>query len=141
MTTKEYLGQISRLDRVINNKLSELAQFKTMMCSISAVKNSDKVQTTPEHDKIGSGLAKVWDMEQKIDKMVDEYVDKRDLIIAQIDGIEDEILYEILFSRYIEKKTFEKIACDMDYSYRQTIRLHGKALLEFEKKYGKLYLP
>ena len=54
--------------------------------------------------------------------------------------MEEESVYQILFSRYIEKKTFEKIATEMEYSWRQIVRLHGKALQQFEKKYGEEYL-
>lgn len=140
MTTKEYLGQISRLNRMIDNKLVELHQYKIMACSISAVKNSERVQTSPDPDKNSTKFAKIEEMEKKMDEMIDEFVDKKEIIIKQIDSIEDEVLYDILFSRYIEKKTFEKIASDMEYSFRQTLRLHGKALQAFEKKYGHLYL-
>jgi replicative superfamily II helicase len=139
MTTKQYLGQISRLDRMIKNKLSEISELKELSRSISAVKNSERVQTTPNFDKIGTAQAKIDEMERNIDKLVDEYVDKRDLIIKQIDEIEDETYYNILFARYIEKKTFERIADEMFYSWRQIIRIHGSALLAFEKKYGHLY--
>ena len=31
-------------------------------------------------------------------------------------------------SRYIEGKTFEQIAVDLNYSWRHTIRIHGKIL-------------
>lgn len=140
MTTKEYLSQISRLDRMINNKLIELSQLKNLSCSLSAIPNEERVQTTPNHDKIGAAFCKIESMEENIDKLIDEYVDKKNEIIAQIDGMEDETYYDILFSRYIEKKTFEKIAADMNYSFRQVTRLHGKALNEFEKKYGEIYL-
>lgn len=140
MTTKEYLGQISRLNRIINNKLIEISQLRELACSISAVKNEERVQESPIPDKIGEKCAKIWEMEKKLDEMIDDYVDKKEIIIKQIDRMEDEVLYEILFSRYIEKKTFEKIASDMEYSFRQIIRLHGKALHEFEKKYGDMYL-
>lgn len=139
MTTKQYLGQISRLDRMIKNKLSEISELKELSRSISAVKNSERVQTTPNFDKIGTAQAKIDEMERNIDKLVDEYVDKRDLIIKQIDEIEDETYYNVLFARYIEKKTFERIADEMFYSWRQIIRIHGSALLAFEKKYGNLY--
>jgi replicative superfamily II helicase len=139
MTTKQYLGQISRLDRMIKNKLSEISELKELSRSISAVKNSERVQTTPNFDKIGTAQAKIDEMERNIDKLVDEYVDKRDLIIKQIDEIEDETYYNVLFARYIEKKTFERIADEMFYSWRQIIRIHGSALLAFEKKYGHLY--
>ena len=140
MTTKEYLGQVSRLDRMIKNKLSEISQIRELSYGISAIKNEERVQTTPNHDKIGTSFVKIEEMEEKLDEMIDEYVDKKNKIISQIDGIENEISYNILFFRYIEKKTFEKIATDMTYSFRQVIRLHGKALQEFEKKYGHEYL-
>lgn len=140
MTTKEYLGQISRLNRMINNKLTEIAQLKDMAASISAPQSGGRVQTTPNFDKIGTKYAKIDEMERKIDGMVDELVDKKEKIIQQIDSMEDENTYNILFARYIEKKTFEVIATEMKYSWRQVVRLHGTALKQFEKKYGEGYL-
>ena len=139
MTTKEYLCQISRLDRMIQNKLAEISQLRELAMSVSAVKNEERVQTTPNFDKIGTAYCKIEEMEEKLDKLIDEFVDKKNLIISQIDEIENETYYEILFARYIEKKTFEKIADEMTYSWRQVIRLHGRALQEFEKKYGNTY--
>lgn len=140
MTTKEYLGQISRLNRMINNKLTEIAQLKDMAVSISAPQSGERVQTTPNFDKIGTKYAKIDEMERKIDGMVDELVDKKEKIIQQIGSMEDENTYNILFARYIEKKTFEVIATEMKYSWRQVVRLHGTALKQFEKKYGEGYL-
>lgn len=140
MTTKEYLGQISRLNRMINNKLTEIAQLKDMAVSISATQSGERVQTTPNFDKIGTKYAKIDEMERKIDGMVDELVDKKEKIIQQIDSMEDENTYNILLARYIEKKTFEVIATEMKYSWRQVVRLHGTALKQFEKKYGEGYL-
>ena len=139
MDTKTYLQQISRLDRMINNKLSEISQLRELAMSVSAVKNEERVQNTPNFDKIGTAYCKIEEMEEKLYKLIDEYVDKKNLIISQIDGIENETYYEILFARYIEKKTFEKIADEMTYSFRNITRLHGRALQEFEKKYGNLY--
>lgn len=140
MTTKEYLGQISRLNRMINNKLTEIAQLKDMAVSISATQSGERVQITPNFDKIGTKYAKIDEMERKIDGMVDELVDKKEKIIQQIDSMEDENTYNILFARYIEKKTFEVIATEMKYSWRQVVRLHETALKQFEKKYGEGYL-
>ena len=125
---------------MINNKLTEIAQLKDMAASISAPQSGERVQTTPNFDKIGTKYAKIDEMERKIDGMVDELVDKKEKIIQQIDAMEDENTYNILFARYIEKKTFEVIATEMKYSWRQVVRLHGTALKQFEKKYGEGYL-
>ena len=139
MDTKQYLSQISRLNRQIQNKLSEISQLRDLSMGIRAISNEERVQTTPNFDKIGTSIAKIDEMERNLDKLIDEYVEIKGNIVAQIDSMEDEVIYNILFARYIEKKTFEKIATEMTYSFRQITRLHGKALIEFEKKYGNQY--
>lgn len=140
METKQYLRQISRLDKMIKNKMIELYQLKELYTSISAIKNDEIVQTTPNFDKIGTAYARICEKEQELDEIIDLYVDRKSVIISQIDQMDDETHYEILFSRYIERKTFEKIADEMSYSWRQIIRLHGIALKEFEKLHGNEYM-
>ena len=139
METKEYLQQIGRYDRLINNKLVELAQYRSMACSVSAVKNDEKVQSSPSHDTMDKIVSKIEQMENEIDMLVDRYIDNKRIIISQIDSMSDEMTYQILFSRYIEQKTFEKMAIEMNYCYKQIIRRHGKALQEFEQKWGDTY--
>ena len=64
MTTKEYLNQISRLNRMINNKLAEISQLRELSCSISAVSTEERVRSTPNVDRIGSTYAKIDEMEK-----------------------------------------------------------------------------
>lgn len=139
METKEYLQQIGRYDRLINNKLVELAQYRSMACSVSAVKNDERVQSSPSYDTMDKIVSKIEQMENGIDMLVDRYIDNKRIIISQIDSMSDEMTYQILFSRYVEQKTFEKMAIEMNYCYKQVIRRHGKALQEFEQKWGNTY--
>lgn len=108
METKEYLQQIGRYDRLINNKLVELAQYRSMACSVSAVKNDERVQSSPSYDTMDKIVSKIEQMENEIDMLVDRYIDSKRIIISQIDSMSDEMTYQILFSRYVEQKTFEK---------------------------------
>lgn len=140
MKTREYLSQIKFLDRMINNKLTEIYQLKTMVSSISVSNEPDRVQTSPDMDRMGSTVAKIVDMERELDKIIDSMLEKKNCIIKQIEDVGEYIYYDVLFSRYIECKSFEQIAEKMNYSTRQILRIHGKALIEFEKKYGNLYL-
>lgn len=139
METKEYLQQIGRYDRLINNKLVELAQYRSMACSVSAVRNDERVQSSPSYDTMDKIVSKIEQMENEIDMLVDRYIDNKRIIISQIDSMSDEMTYQILFSRYVEQKTFEKMAIEMNYCYKQIIRRHGKALQEFEQKWGNTY--
>lgn len=140
MTTKSYLGQIERLDRMIQNKLSEIYQLKTMACSVTVSNDGERVQNSGDKDRMGSTVAKIVDLERETDELVDSFVKKRKRIIEQIDSIEDLDFYHVLSMRYIARDTFETIAVKTNWSIRKIFSLHGKALLEFEKQYGSEYL-
>ncbi len=140
MTTKEYLGQIGRLDKTIQNKMAEILQYREMSFSLASISSDVRVRTTPDVDRIGNAIARLDEMEQQLDEIIDRYVDRKNHIIAQIDAMEDEMHYQVLFARYIEKKTFEKIAMELNYSLRQISRVHESALADFESRYGAEYL-
>ena len=146
MQTREYLNQISRLNRMINNKLVEIQQLREMACNVTAIQNDERVKTSPDPDRMGVTFSKIDEMEKELDRMIDGYVEKKNVIYItmmqnmKMDSMDDENVYNILFARYIEKKTFEVIATEMNYSFRNITRLHGMALKEFEKKYGEQYI-
>lgn len=140
MGTKEYLNQIGRLDRMIQNKLSEIRQIKDMAISITVAPKEVNVQTSGSKDRMGDTVAKLVDLESETDKLVDEYMDKRKLIIEQIDGMGDTNMYHVLSQRYVMKKELGTIAIEMGYSFKQVRRIHGNALAEFERIYGDEYL-
>ena len=140
MDTKKYLGQIERLDRMIENKLSEIYQLKKMACSVTVSNEKERVQTSPDMDRLGNTVAKIVDLEKETDRLVDEFVDKRNHIISQIDGMGNIDYYHVLSMRYVGRKTFDKISENTGWSKRHVLRLHGQALLAFERLYGKEYL-
>lgn len=140
MTTKEYLSQVDRLNRMIDNKLSEIYQLKTLVCSISVATDGEKVKSSSSQDKMGDTIAKIVDMEKEADDMIDKMLDIKQKIVSQIENIENTNYYDVLCSRYIGRMTFEEIAKKMNYSWKQVHRIHDLALEEFEKKYKKEYM-
>lgn len=140
MTTKLYLEQIERLDRMIQNKLSEIEQLKHIATSITIAPKEVNVQVSSDKDRTGSAVSKLIDLEQETDRLVDEYIDKRKRIIEQIDSIKDTNMYHVLSEKYISRKGLSVIAVEMGYSFKQVCRIHGNALAEFERLYGMEYL-
>ena len=133
MIAKEYLGQLLRYEKMINNKLSELYQLKAMSSSISVAMDSERVQTSVRNDKIPNAIVRIEEKQAEINSIVEDYVNAKDKIIRDIEKLTDSNQYDVLFKRYVEHKTFEVIATDLNYSWRQIIRIHGEALREFEK--------
>lgn len=48
--------------------------------------------------------------------------------------------YHVLSMRYVNQNTFEEIAQATNWSIRKIFTIHGRALQEFERLYGKEYL-
>lgn len=136
MTTKSYLSQIIRLDKMIQNKLSEINQLKTMACGTSISSDTERVQTSSEKDKIGLIVSKIVDMEKEVEDMVN----KRSLIVSQIDEIENTDFYDTLAKRYILGKDLKVMAVERNITFRYMGMIHKNAIKAFEKKYGKTYL-
>lgn len=140
MDTKQYLSQIERLDKMIQNKLSEIYQLKTMACSVTVSNEKERVQTSSDKDRLGSTVAKIVDLEKETDRLVDRFIDKRSHIISQIDGLDNIDYYHVLSMRYVARNTFEEIAKKTNWSIRKVFSIHGDALKEFERLYGREYL-
>ena len=85
------------------------------------------------YDRIGELTAKIVDREREINRDIDALVELQREISGNIALVSDDKLRLLLELRYINCLTFERIACEMNYSYMQVCRLHGKALKEFEK--------
>lgn len=136
METKQYLNQINRLERQIQNKLSEIYQLKTMACSVTISNDNERVQTSGGKDKVGAVVSKIVDMENEVDNMID----KRCNIVAQIESMENTEFYDMLAQIYILKKELKVVAIEKKMSYSHAKRLHGQAIDEFEKMYGEKYL-
>ena len=136
MTTRDYLLQIRKLDKMIQNKLSEIYQLRTMACNVTASNESDRVQTSSDKDRIGSVVSKIVDMERSVDEMIDA----RCNIVNQIDEISDMDLYDVLAKMYILGKDLKVIAVERGVTYRYMVSIHKKALKAFEEKYGSEYL-
>lgn len=140
MTTDKYLSQINRCDHVIKNKMAEIQKLSNMATSISISPKEVDVQSSGNPDKMGSAVAKIADLQNEIKELVCEFVEKRRVIIGQIDSMENTDVYIVLYAHYVDNKDWNLISVEMGYSYRNIMRLKKRALQEFEKRYGEIYI-
>lgn len=79
-------------------------------------------------DKLGAAVARIIDAEARVDAEIELLIATEREIEQTINAVKDERLKALLYERYINGKTWEQIAVQLNYSWRQTIRLHGIAL-------------
>lgn len=146
MTAKEYLNQLRILDTKINQKMEELSQLKSILMGRGMRYDSDRVQTSPANMQENI-IIKCADIEDKIDRMIDSYISKKDKIINQIHQLNDDRYIQILYLHYVpnekhQTKRLEDIAVEMkkkngnSYTYEHINRLHGEALQKFTKLFS-----
>lgn len=132
MKAKEYLMQITRADRLIQNKLHEIQELRRTAISITSVLKDDVVSGGGTGDKVGTIVSKIIDMENELDQEIDKLVDLKREILSVIDQL-DVNKCEILYKRYLQNKTWEKIAVETGFSYVWVCKLHGRALQDVER--------
>lgn len=131
-SSKEYLRQIRLFDICIRQKEAELAAMRSEIESMSAAVTGERVQTSAK-DKMSEKVSHIVDLEAQIIRDKESFLRMKDRIINEIQGLDNSVYVDILYKRYVEYKQLEEIAVEMNYSYRQVLRLHGFALQEFKR--------
>lgn len=110
MTAKDYLKQYQALECEIASKLAEIGSKKAYE---ELLLKKDKVNKLVA--EIETDILKLCDTETEIRK--------------KIEAIDNSYYRTILTEVYINGRKLEEVAELINYGYRQTCRLHGKALL------------
>lgn len=127
MKAKEYLQQIRKADRMIENKLSEIKMLRGLAESVTSTWKQDVVQTSGAGDKLGDTVAKIVDLQNEINADIDKLIDLKREIMSVVDQLEAPFC-DLLYKRYFQFMNWKEIAVDMNYTFRHVTRMHGEAL-------------
>lgn len=140
MTAKEYLGQLQRLDIIINQKIKELDDLHLKLKSVGSINYSkERIQTSRSNDAPFVKLIEhIMELKEEINKEIDTLVNKKHEIINKIQSLKNGKHIEILYKHYVEFKNFDVISVEMEKSYQYVLELHGHALQDFKRTYINL---
>ena len=131
MTAKQYLNRARHLDTEIEVLLKAKQAAYEAVTRITQNYDSDNTTGTKDPHKYDR-IAELIDI---IDKKTDEYVDTLEEIVQTIMLVEDDRQRNVLTLYYTAKDpktgkplTWEQVAVELHYSWKQTRRHHAKAL-------------
>ncbi len=131
---KEYLLSIALLDAKIDARVSEIDDLKERLLHITATLSPDKGGGgCGTQDKMAGTMARIVDLQRQINADIDGLVDRKNEALKMLDSMKNPVHMTILHRRYFLHQPFERIATDMNYTYRWVTRLHGRALQDFAK--------
>ena len=133
MGVKEFLNKIRKIDLLIDCKLEQVNELRSLLCGGAIRYDKDKVQSSVDPDSMTDIVAKIIELEQKINEDIDRLIDIKTKAREMIEMLENDREKVILYKRYFDGKSFEELAVECGYSWRQVHRIHGKALVNLEK--------
>lgn len=139
MNVQKYLQQIKVLDAKIKQKQQQYIKLKAAASSAGAIRyDKEVVQTTRTGDRLEKLVLQYIELEQEINQEKFRLEQAKQTIINQIHSLNDDRFINVLFKRYVEYKSYELIAVEMNYSFDYVKELHRKALDSFAAKHPTL---
>ena len=123
----EYLSRYRKLGKRIEQLSTERAMWLSRACKTTqTISDMPKAKNGAQGDS--SEVAQYIEIGEEITRELRNLHRLRREIRAVITTLEDDILQTLMLYRYIDGMTFEQIAVKMNFSWRWTITLHGRAL-------------
>ena len=131
MEAKEYLERLLFLDKEISSKIATIQSLKSLAEKCTAtLSDMPKSQGVKSKEDI---IIKKIILEQEKDLNVNQLIDHKKEAMKRIEGLNQPIYKILLWERYINGKSWVRIAQNLNYSNMQIHRLHSSALKEFQK--------
>lgn len=127
MNAKEFLKQVRKIDRLIENKLIEIRQWREIADNTTTDMTGERVQSSHNPHKIADAIGKYIDIEAEIAADIEALkTAKKDVtnVIEQLDALEYDILHKI----YVQYLDFTDVADKYKKSYSWATTIHGQAV-------------
>lgn len=124
MDIRAWLNRGWKLDTEIKMLEQAKAEERRRVLSITSSPSNTVVSGTKDPHKYD----RLIELESKIDEIIDREIAIKKEILDFISMITDVRYRGLLIARYVRFMTWERIAVQMHYGYRQTLRLHKAAL-------------
>ena len=145
MKAKEYLNQVQKLDKMIENKAEEVSYWRSIASGTVTYTDGEKVQSSGNKKKMEDAVCRYLNMENEINEDIDRLVDLRQEIIKTIEKLptnEYDFLYKMYVGKVISQPdedikikymSLYEIADEHNKSYRWAASVHGTALANVQR--------
>ena len=132
MKVKEYLQEIQVMDISIRQKTKQIEEMKRMYTYLRGAHIGVGVKASGVSEGFTKALDKLLDLELELTRKIEEFQLMKNERIERIQSLSKPEYMKVLFKRYVEYKSIERISYEMNYTYKYTSQLLTKALKAFE---------
>lgn len=128
-----FLKRVEMIDTVLENKLIEQQQWRSIATSITANMGGEKVQSSSPKSKLENAVVNCVAMEDEICEQVDKLIDEKRKVTKVLEALYSPTEYKILHMRYIQYISLSDIADRLNREYSWVTTTHGRALKNVQK--------
>lgn len=129
MTAKQWLNRARRIDREIRTLEGVITSTRERLESVTQSYSGDGAQSTKDPHKFD----RLVELESLVNEKIDEQINIKTEILEAISQIRDRRQRIVLTEYYLNMKTWEQVAVEINYSWRQVMNIHGRALQEMQR--------
>lgn len=145
MDAKEYLLQVQKIDKLIENKLMEKEQWKSIAEGTTTASEGERVQSSSDQQKMESAVIKMMAIQEEIEKQLLELIKTRQDVadtISQLKAIEYDVLHKMYIgilkrdskgNSFVKYLDLQEVADLNKKTYSWATTTHGRALEEVRK--------
>lgn len=124
---KDFLRQLKKLDKMIENKLIEKEQWRSIATGTTAQMGSERVQSSGSQQKMADAVGRYIDIEKDIDECIDKLIDAKKDVISVIEQL-NTTDYDLLHKVYVQFMSLYDVAELYGKTYSWVTTVHGRAL-------------
>ena len=128
---KKYLNGYHCSKRREQRLIQQIADLRSQKMNPSL--QMDGMPKGNKHSDLSEYAAKLDALIRKLEQEREESVKQYEEIHTQIHKMQDEMERDVLIRRYLMGETWEQIAAEMNYNYRSVLKIHGRALKNFQR--------
>lgn len=128
-----FLKRIEKIDTILENKLIEQRQWRSLATSITANMDGERVQSSSPKSKLENAVVNCVAMEDEICECVDKLIEEKRKATKVLELLYSPTEYKILHMRYIQYISLTDIAERLNREYTWVTTTHGRALKNVQK--------
>ena len=138
MRAKEYLEQLGGIMDNLERRQEQLEELRRECFDAKAVRYDRDIVQNSGKNVTEERMIRYLDKAREIEGVMAYYFQQKDKLIGQIEELAEDAenkngdnYASLLYKRYVERKRFEQIAKEMDYSHEWVRHMHKSALKAF----------
>lgn len=132
MNAKAFLSEIKKIERLMENKKAEKAQWMDLALNITGRYDGERVKSTSDPHKLENAVIRSVDIEREIEECIVKLYRRKAEIIAVIEKLPVHE-YDVLHKIYVQGFSLQEVADMKGRTYSMITTMHGMALKKVQK--------